>query len=78
MCCSVIDGTRRQETIIHDLLGIPEASELLGIPQATLRWYRTQGLGPKSFKVGRRVRYRHGDCVSWLQAQESNSVRGGV
>ena len=67
---------------MNDLLGIPEASALLGIPESTLRWYRmesrTKPTGPKSFKVGRRVRYRREDLEAWLSAQESSSARGGL
>jgi predicted DNA-binding transcriptional regulator AlpA len=72
-----METTERQRTV-SDLLGIPEASELLDIPQSTLRWYRTRGEGPKSFKVGRRVRYRREDCMAWVESQESASARGGV
>ncbi|MCV7097604.1 helix-turn-helix transcriptional regulator [Mycobacterium kubicae] len=61
-----------------ELLGIPEASELLGLPKGTLRWYRASGIGPKSFKVGRRVRYRRTDCLDWLATQESKTAVGGV
>jgi predicted DNA-binding transcriptional regulator AlpA len=61
-----------------DLLGIPETSGLTGTPEATLRWYRSVGIGPKSFKVGRRVRYHKSDVLEWLAAQENKSARGGV
>ncbi|MCZ8377650.1 helix-turn-helix domain-containing protein [Mycobacterium sp. CPCC 205372] len=61
-----------------ELLGIPEASDLLGLPEATLRWYRASGTGPKSFKVGRRVRYWRSDCLDWLASQESKTAVGGV
>ena len=44
----------------------------------TLDWYRAMGRGPKSFKVGRRVRYRESDLLEWLAAQEEASARGGV
>ncbi|WP_083212129.1 helix-turn-helix transcriptional regulator [Mycobacterium intracellulare] len=61
-----------------ELLGIPEVSELTGVPESTLRWYRAAGIGPKSFKVGRRVRYWRNDCLEWLAMQESNTAVGGV
>lgn len=60
------------------ILFTPEVSERYGIPEATLRWYRSMGLGPKSFKVGRRVRYRESDVLEWLAAQEKKTTRGGV
>ncbi|WP_413467121.1 helix-turn-helix transcriptional regulator [Mycolicibacterium sp. 120270] len=61
-----------------ELLGISEVSELTGIPPATLRWYRATSVGPRSFKVGRRVRYWRSDCLQWLAAQEERSAVGGV
>jgi excisionase family DNA binding protein len=61
-----------------ELLSIQEAATLLGVPVGTLRWYRATGTGPKSFKVGRRVRYRRSDCLDWLAMQESKTAVGGV
>lgn len=60
------------------LLGISEVSELTRVPESTLRWYRAAGIGPKSFKVGRRVRYRYEDCLEWITAQEAHTAVGGV
>jgi predicted DNA-binding transcriptional regulator AlpA len=51
------------------LLKIPEVSAMTGVPEATLRFYRHQGTGPKSFKLGRRVMYREEDVTAWVQAQ---------
>jgi len=39
------------------LLTFDEVAELIRVPAATLRYWRHQGTGPKSFKMGpRRVR----------------------
>lgn len=57
---------------------VPEVSDATGIPEATLRWYRSVGKGPKCFRVGRRIRYRKSDVIAWFAAQESASARGGV
>lgn len=51
------------------LLKIPEAAALTGIPEATLRFYRHQGTGPRSFKLGRRVVYREDDVLAWIEEQ---------
>ncbi|WP_061269189.1 helix-turn-helix transcriptional regulator [Cellulosimicrobium funkei] len=59
------------------LLSLAEVSDRYGIPAETLRWYRKVGRGPKSFKLGRRIRYRETDCEAWVQAQydaENNKV----
>ncbi len=42
----------------NDLLTIDEAAERLRVPVATLRFWRTKGTGPASFRMGRRVFYR--------------------
>ncbi|WP_286960208.1 MULTISPECIES: helix-turn-helix transcriptional regulator [Arsenicicoccus] len=40
----------------------------LHIPVATWRWWRHQGTGPRSFKVGaRKVMYRRSDVLAWLE-----------
>jgi hypothetical protein len=48
-------------------------------PSATLRFWRHKGIGPKSFKVGRRVMYREDDVAAWLEAQYAavTEVDGG-
>lgn len=51
------------------LLRISEVAEWTGIPEATLRYFRHQGTGPKSAKLGRRVVYRESDVQAWIDAQ---------
>lgn len=38
-------------------------------PESTLRHWRVQGVGPKWFKLGRRVAYRRSDVDAWLAEQ---------
>ena len=49
-----------------DLLTIAEAAALLRAPVATLRYWRHLGTGPASFRLGRRVLYRRGDLLAWI------------
>jgi excisionase family DNA binding protein len=51
------------------LLTITETAELLRTPVATLRWWRHTGKGPRSFKIGRGVRYRRSDLHAWIDQQ---------
>lgn len=52
------------------LLTTAEASELLHVPVATLRWWRHTGTGPRSFRLGaRKVMYRRSDVIAWLEEQ---------
>jgi predicted DNA-binding transcriptional regulator AlpA len=52
------------------LLTGAEVAERLNMPQATLRYWRHVGEGPKSFRLGpRRVMYRERDVELWLDEQ---------
>jgi predicted DNA-binding transcriptional regulator AlpA len=54
----------------HDrLLTIIEVADLVRKPVATLRWWRHLGTGPRSFKIGRDVRYRRSDVHDWIDQQ---------
>ena len=52
-----------------ELLRVPEVSELTGIAEATLRFWRHTGTGPPSAKLGRRVVYREAEVLAWIDAQ---------
>jgi predicted DNA-binding transcriptional regulator AlpA len=54
---------------MEKLLRLPEVAELTGLPVNTLRFWRHQGTGPKSVKLGRRVVYRECDVVAWIEEQ---------
>ena len=70
---------RMTEHITHspelddDLLSLDEAAALLRTPVATLRYWRYLGTGPRSFRVGRAVRYWRGDVLVWLHEQTIHS-----
>ena len=53
----------------HELLTITEAAALVRAPVATLRYWRHQGVGPRSFRAGRRVLYKAVDVRAWIDAQ---------
>lgn len=53
---------------IEVLWDYPEVSQYTGIPVATLRWWRANGLGPKSARLGRRVKFRKSDVEAWISA----------
>lgn len=48
---------------------LAEVADLLRVPPATLRYWRHLGSGPRSFRVGRHVRYYRTDVEAWLRAQ---------
>jgi predicted DNA-binding transcriptional regulator AlpA len=51
------------------LLNFAEVSELTGPPVNTLRYWRANGRGPRSAKIGGRVMYREADVIDWINAQ---------
>lgn len=59
-----------------EMLTLDEASRLLRLPPGTLRYYRHLGTGPRSFKVGRHVRYWKTDLILWL-SEQSGAPQGG-
>lgn len=58
-------------------MNMSDASAFSGHSIYTYRWYRSQGIGPRSFKCGRQVRYWRSDVIAWMSAQEAATVRGG-
>lgn len=54
----------------EQILTTPETSAFLKVPQATLRWWRHTGRGPKAFRLGeRKVVYKLSDLQRWLDKQ---------
>lgn len=54
-----------------------EVSEATGIPNATLRYWRHCGTGPRSYTLGTSVRYDAADVQGWLDQQKASTSRGG-
>lgn len=64
------DTSRRPSKGLGDeMLSLQEAGTFLRVPEGTLRYWRHLGAGPRSFKVGRHVRYWRADLVLWLTEQ---------
>ena len=57
------------------MLTLQEACDFLRIPEGTLRYWRHLGAGPRSFKIGRHVRYWRTDLVLWL-TEQTNRPQG--
>jgi hypothetical protein len=61
-------------------LSTEQASQFLGIPAATLRWFRHVGdRGPRSYALTpRHVVYDLVDLQQWADEQKAKTQRGGV
>lgn len=58
-----------QPTPSREWMSLPEVSEEYGIAKQTLYYWRHQGSGPPSHKVGRRVKYRRSEVEAWMEEQ---------
>ncbi len=66
----------RADNFEDTMLTLDEAAELVRAPVATLRYWRHMGTGPRSFRVGRAVRYWRADVIAWLHEQTIHSGVG--
>lgn len=53
-----------------DVLTIDEVARRLEIPKKTLYNWRYKGIGPRSHRVGKHLRYRWSDVLEWLDHQD--------
>ena len=55
-----------------ELLTMQEVADVVRVPVATLRYWRHLGTGPRSFRIGRSVRYWHTEVLHWLENQSGD------
>ncbi|MEK0371603.1 helix-turn-helix domain-containing protein [Corynebacterium mastitidis] len=60
------------------LLTTAQVAARTGIPESTLRYFRTNGKGPDYGKIGRRVMYEPEAVDAWLSEQMESTARGGT
>jgi DNA-binding transcriptional MerR regulator len=63
---------------LRELMTTKDVESEFGIPEGTLRYFRSTGVGPASFRLAGRVRYRRDDVLGWVAEQERATRRGGV
>jgi predicted DNA-binding transcriptional regulator AlpA len=64
------DTTRADDELL-------EVADVVRVPVATLRYWRHLDTGPRSFRIGRSVRYWRTEVFAWLDDQ-ANSDRQSV
>ncbi len=52
---------------MSEILSMEDVAKQVGRPMATLRFWRHQGTGPRSFKLGGRVVYKAADVEAWIE-----------
>ncbi len=56
------------------LLTTQQAAWLLRVSRKTLERMRVEGRGPRFVKIGRSVRYRQSDLLTWIRANTHQST----
>lgn len=59
-----------------EMLTLKEVAALLRVPEATLRYWRHLGTGPRGFRLGRTVRYWRSEVQRWLEEQSRPQADG--
>jgi DNA-binding transcriptional MerR regulator len=74
---SVVNESHPTEAV-RQLLTTAEVAELTRAPVSTVRYWRHVGVGPASFRLGRRVVYRLCDVERWLDEKRAEQSRPSV
>ncbi|MEU7906336.1 helix-turn-helix domain-containing protein [Actinoplanes sp. NPDC049118] len=64
------ESNKRQR---DELLTIDEVAELLKVPVATLRKWRTSGNGPQGFRIGKYMRFRRSSVEDFIATLEAGA-----
>ena len=64
-----------QDSLIPNMVTTKELAELIGVPVATLNNWRSIGRGPRSFRLGRAVKYLVADVAAWIEHQQEADDR---
>ena len=53
----------------NDWTSIEAFAAELDVPVRTVYAWRSRGLGPRGYKIGRHIRFRRSDVEAWLERQ---------
>ncbi len=67
-------GSRRFEALLDER----EVARWIRVSVATLRYWRSEGKGPRYRKVGQLVRYAPSDVQEWLNSRPSGGEAEGA
>ena len=59
-----------EESPIAPMVTTKQLAALIGVPVATLNNWRSLNRGPRSFRLGRSVRYQLDDVAAWIEEQQ--------
>ena len=64
-------------TTAPKMLTEQDVMNMTGLARGTLAYWRHAGTGPRSYKLGRRVRYDEADVLAWIAESKAATARGG-
>jgi excisionase family DNA binding protein len=64
-----------QLALIEQVLSLSELCAQLQVPAQTIYDLRSQGRGPRGFRVGRELRFRISEVEAWLERMEQDDER---
>lgn len=56
------------------LMSTRSLAEYLDVSVETIHYWNSQGGGPKSYKVGRHLRFRRSDVDQWLEERANTAA----
>lgn len=59
-------------------LSLERISEELNVPVRTIYAWRSQGVGPRGYRVGRHVRVKRSDLNAWLEQHADAEPRSAI
>lgn len=72
---AVMTSPAAEPEMLDPLLDAQGVADILGVPVATVRKWRSESTGPPGFRVGRHVRWRREGVRAWIAEQEATEAR---
>jgi DNA-binding transcriptional MerR regulator len=66
---------RTTQSVPDGLLTTADVAQVFRATESTVRYWRQQGVGPRSFKAGRRVLYDSADVREYLEHLRETGTR---
>lgn len=66
------------QNVATEIADARDLEKLTGTKASTWRYWAMLGVGPASFKLGRRRVWRMADVLAWIAQQEAQTGTGGV
>lgn len=57
-----------------EFLSLQEVAQKLGVTEKALYHWRYGGVGPPSYRIGGRIKYRIDELEEWIKAQRSQGA----